>query len=193
MCIRDRNTETWSITVHNSQRTCRRWLTILGSEWRWRVYNSTYDIHHTYKCFLWESMNTLHCPTFKSGTSSHCKIYHTVNRLRSFLSSCHPVIWSFDHSVTWLLELEECKIGCLHTWGSYMVPGLQSLHENAAYSVEPMEGPFLAASALQYCFLQSSAKPEPWHWSIASCRPSTRVRRKRNMATRARVLQGLIG
>ena len=28
------------------------------------------------------------------------KIYHTVNRLRSFLSSCHPVIWSFDHSVT---------------------------------------------------------------------------------------------
>ena len=24
----------------------------------------------------------------------NCKIYHTVNRLRSFLSSCHPVIWS---------------------------------------------------------------------------------------------------
>ena len=42
----------------------------------------------------------------------HCKIYHTVNRLRSFLSSCHLVIWSFDHSVIWLLELEECKIGC---------------------------------------------------------------------------------
>ena len=29
------------------------------------------------------------------------KIYHTVNRLRSFLSSCYPVIWSFDNSVDW--------------------------------------------------------------------------------------------
>ena len=29
----------------------------------------------------------------------YCKIYHTVNRLRSFLSSCHPVILSFCHSV----------------------------------------------------------------------------------------------
>ena len=28
-------------------------------------------------------------------------MYHTVNRLRSFLSSCHPVIWSFDNSVIW--------------------------------------------------------------------------------------------
>ena len=25
------------------------------------------------------------------------KIYHTVNRLRSFLSSCHPVYWSLSH------------------------------------------------------------------------------------------------
>ena len=28
------------------------------------------------------------------------KIYHPVNRLRSTLSSCHPVIWSFGHLVT---------------------------------------------------------------------------------------------
>ena len=28
-----------------------------------------------------------------------CKIYHTVNRLRSFLSSCHPDIWSFGHLI----------------------------------------------------------------------------------------------
>ena len=29
------------------------------------------------------------------------KIYHMVNRLQSFLSSCHPVFWSFGYSVTW--------------------------------------------------------------------------------------------
>ena len=29
------------------------------------------------------------------------EIYHTVNRLQRLLSSCHPVIWSFDHSVIW--------------------------------------------------------------------------------------------
>ena len=32
------------------------------------------------------------------------KIYHPVNRLRSFLSSCHPVIWSLGHLVTWSLS-----------------------------------------------------------------------------------------
>ena len=29
----------------------------------------------------------------------YCKIYHTVNRLRSFLSSCHPVIMLSSHLV----------------------------------------------------------------------------------------------
>ena len=41
------------------------------------------------------------------------EIYHTVNRLRSFQSSCHPVIQSFNHSVIWSLSK---SLGHSVTW-----------------------------------------------------------------------------
>ena len=45
------------------------------------------------------------------------KIYHPVNRLRSFMSSCHLVIWSLGHSVTRSLgHLVIRFLGHLVTW-----------------------------------------------------------------------------
>ena len=45
-------------------------------------------------------------------------IYHTVNRLRSFLSSCHPVLWSFGHYlIIWSFgHLVTRSLGHLVTW-----------------------------------------------------------------------------
>ena len=36
-----------------------------------------------------------------NSVKAQYKIYHTVNRLRSFLSSRHPVIWSSGYPVIW--------------------------------------------------------------------------------------------
>ena len=42
-----------------------------------------------------------HTGVFGRNQNVKKEIYHMVNCLRNFLSSCHPVIWSFDHSVIW--------------------------------------------------------------------------------------------
>ena len=40
------------------------------------------------------------------------KFYNTVNRLRSFLSSCHPVIWSSSHLVIHSLIHQVIRLSC---------------------------------------------------------------------------------
>ena len=45
------------------------------------------------------------CFSYDEKENVLVKIYNTVNCLRIFLSSsCHPVIWSFGYSVTWVTQ-----------------------------------------------------------------------------------------
>ena len=98
------NTETWSITVHNSQRTCRRWLTILVSEWRWRVYNSRYDIHHTFihtSAFfenLWTHYTAQHLNLVQVLIVNKLRLVSNINGEHCFMNKTAKLKWA-QHNI----------------------------------------------------------------------------------------------
>ena len=90
------------------------------------------------------------------------KIYHTVNRLRSFLSSCHPVIQSlgysvtrsFSHSVTWSFShLVTWSFSHLVTWSLGHSVTRSLSHWSLHHSVTRSLGHLVTQSIGHYSFI----------------------------------------